>query len=222
MHSNNYATGEVNGTTTIIGGFAGEVNKNPLSSSQLIISNNYATGNVTGIETWSGVNIQVGGFIGFVYSGIIKNNYATGAVKGSRRVGGLIGDVFEAQVENSYATGAVEGNSGVGGLIGWINSTPLFKAEVKNSYATGAVKGNDKVGGFLGFLGENTTISNSFQTDKKIFLMNMPEVGFVLDGVKIISASGQIKEDFTAWNFSTIWASFSGTNWPTLQNMGLK
>jgi hypothetical protein len=101
-------------------------------------------------------NYMVGGLVGINNSGTVSNSYATGTVRGvCYCIGGLVGENYEATVSNSYATGAVSGNSHVGGLAGYNVGT------VSNSYATGAVSGSSYVGGLLGFT-HHASVTNTY------------------------------------------------------------
>ena len=78
------------------------------------ITNCYVAGVVTGREGY----VSVGGLCGF-NEGTINNCYATGAVTGNADVGGLVGYNYSGSISNCYATGLVSGSSyDVGGLVG--------------------------------------------------------------------------------------------------------
>lgn len=106
------------------------------------IDNCYSKGTVNG-------NNQVGGLIGYTFSGDISISkcFSSVSVSGNESVGGLVGQLTGAIIENCYATGQVDGNKYVGGLVGslWHNSS-----DIRNSYSTGAVSGTSNVGGLLG------------------------------------------------------------------------
>jgi len=104
--SNSYATGDVIGGDSTMGGL--------VSFNKGIISSSFATGDVTGIG-------NLAGLVG-INSGEISNSYAIGDVTGDNAVGGLVG-INEymgtaGYIYNSFSTGHVDGESGVGGLVG--------------------------------------------------------------------------------------------------------
>ena len=139
--SNCYATGNVTGMGSLIGGLVGGGNAD--------FTNCYAAGNVTGVE-------KIGGLVGD-NSGQVSNSYSTGNVNGiGDYVGGLVGWNYYGTVSNSYVTGDVNGVTNVGGLVGWNDGT------VSNSYATGSISGVNDIGGLVGYNGD--TISNCYAT----------------------------------------------------------
>jgi hypothetical protein len=141
---NSYATGDVTGNDNV-GGLVGV--------SQGTITNSlYATGDVTGSGEY------IGGLVGWLEAGaIISNSYAkTGTVYGTNNVGGLVGSSAGA-ITNSQATGVVMGNNNVGGLVGWESI-----GTVTNSYAAGEVVGTFYVGGLVG--NSSASIINSYAT----------------------------------------------------------
>ena len=108
---NCYVTGTVSGST-IIGGVAG-------SKSGGTVENCYSNCTING-------NASVGGVVGS-NSGTIVNCYNTGAVSQTGsvgNVGGVVGYNYTGMVENCYNTGAVTGSGSiVGGVVGANNST---------------------------------------------------------------------------------------------------
>jgi hypothetical protein len=163
----------------------------------------------------------------------ISNSYATATVilllgyyNDAPSSGGLVGSAFYTSISNSYATGNVAVNGGApygGGLVGYADN-----ASISNSYATGNVNvvwmvehNSFYAGGLVGDA-ENTTISNSYQTDKQVTQNGSLVDGYLPAGVTRISAAGQAQNAFTGWAFGTIWATFSGTDWPVLLNVGVK
>ncbi|MBI9032259.1 T9SS type A sorting domain-containing protein [bacterium] len=147
IYGNCYATGNVSGSSRV-GGLIG--NQGSPGWGYSGVRNCYATGNVDGDDN------DVGGLIGFQYTGTTSNSYATGDISGSSLVGGLVGILSSGTVNNSYATGNVNGDY-AGGLIGYLWTGGI----ASNSYATGGVTGSSHVGGLIGFLNSGT-VNNSF------------------------------------------------------------
>ncbi|HOW29614.1 MAG TPA: GLUG motif-containing protein [archaeon] len=77
--SSSYATGDVNGKK-YVGGFAGYNDGSDSAAGTLNISNSYSLGDVTRI---SGLDQNIGGFVGFNKKGAIINSYSTGSVSGN-------------------------------------------------------------------------------------------------------------------------------------------
>jgi len=197
------ATGDVTGAgmggpTDYIGGLVGY--------SEGDITNSSATADVSG-------RTNVGGLVGWQYTGAITNSFATGEIIGSNDIGGLVGYSNDS-ITNSYATGGVTGTAGeVGGLAGYSGDT------ITNSYATGAVNGTeDYVGGLVGFA--YGAIINSHATG----MVNGTElvgglVGENWEAVENSYASGNVTgEDYIgglvgrAGEFTTIDSSFARGN----------
>jgi hypothetical protein len=118
------------------------------------------------VEISGGMN--VGGLVGWMYSGLIENCYVTGIINGiDSRVGGIAGQVnmlfddLEVQIINSISTANVSGVDMVGGLVGY-NSNGV----VTDSYSTGAVIGDGYgVGGLVGWLsGEKSKVNKCHAT----------------------------------------------------------
>ena len=126
--SNSYATGNILGSSNIVGGFAGENNGS--------ITNCFATGNVEGFNT------QIGGFVGR-NAGKITNAYATGNTQGNKIVGGFVGHILPyyervSEISNCYSTGNVRlGRMTVGGFIGYSNGANII---VNNYYSNEACR----------------------------------------------------------------------------------
>jgi hypothetical protein len=190
------------------------------------ISNSYATGAVSCSSSYA--YAYAGGLVGEAYNSKITNSYATGNVSSSSSssyaiAGGLVGYAYNTTISNSYATGAVSSSSSsssyaiAGGLVGDAG----YNTTISNSYATGAVSSSSSssayAGGLVGLDNNNTTITNCFQPNTGVTIngqtgqeSNLPA------GVTRISAAGQAQNAFTGWAFGTIWATFSGTDWPLL------
>lgn len=154
---NNYATGNIEGITSIgglVGGTAAGSNNTP----KLHITNSYATGNVTGEDS-------VGGLVGTTSTGkIVSNSYSSGTITGVTKVGGLVGN-NGGIINNSYSTSNIIGDTRVGGLVG-DNGSGAWSGNggtIDNSYSSGSVTGITDVGGLVGFQGAGTSaITNSY------------------------------------------------------------
>jgi hypothetical protein len=147
-----YSTGNVSGSSAIVGGLVGY-------NYSSTVSNCYSTGSVTESN-----NYYAGGLVGDNNgSALVSNSYSTCSVSGSSYVGGLVGyNGNSSMVSNSYSTGSVTGvnvNSWyVGGLLGLNES-----ATVNNCFSTGSVTTADVrfMGGLVGY-GTSSTVNNSF------------------------------------------------------------
>jgi filamentous hemagglutinin family protein len=119
---NSYATGNVTGTDSKVGGLVG-------MNSQGTVENSYATGNVK-------ADSMVGGLIGDHWDGPLSNSYASGAVTitstTDTRIGGLIGSNYDGTITNSYWD---SDSSGVANGMGANNNGQSVTA-VQSSTAT--------------------------------------------------------------------------------------
>jgi len=117
---NCYATGNVNATSSYVGGLVG--------SSRGDITNCYATGSVTGTNSSSAC---IGGLVGRVDSSV-KNCFSTGDVISSMsNTGGIAGECYTT-IANCYVlgnvqstgrhVGAIAGNDGFVGSVSIVNS----------------------------------------------------------------------------------------------------
>ncbi|MDL2288347.1 S-layer homology domain-containing protein [Oscillospiraceae bacterium OttesenSCG-928-F05] len=114
--TNCYATGAAaGGDYAFVGGLVGNVGSNSN------ITNCYATGDAVG-GAWAKVGGLAGASGGTVVNSYATGD-ATGGANGSTNVGGLVGYIFSGSATNCYATGAVTGGDGayIGGLVG-VNS----------------------------------------------------------------------------------------------------
>ena len=150
--NNSYAGGSVTASSHYVGGLVGYNNT--------AITNSYANVTVT-----SGDNARdIGGLVGYNYSGNIIGGHAAGDVSGgtgSGQIGGLVGwSNSNANITNSYASGHVSGGSNsyqIGGLVG--NTSGV----VSSSYASGAVTGGDNSSAVGGLVGQNNgSVSNAY------------------------------------------------------------
>ncbi len=103
---------------------------------------------------------NVGGLVGWNWSGSIANSYTTGNVNGYYYIGGLVGQNYNSgSIANSYASVSVSGGGqGAGGLVGYNNSS----SSIDNSYATGSVNGALSAGGLVGINSRWSRIDNSY------------------------------------------------------------
>jgi len=189
---NAYATGNVVGLSSDVGGLVGR--QDQPNGGSAVIRNSYASGNV---KAWSGV----GGLLGSNRTGTVMDAHATGTVTGSNVVGGLIGDDAGGSISKSYASGAVTGGSNLGGLIG---DAHLFAA-ISDSYATGSVSSDPKrgnqlaVGGFVGDL-QDSSIDRSYASGNVkggagtggLIGVVTPDGGYAGSSVSNVYASGSV------------------------------
>jgi hypothetical protein len=181
--SNSYATGNVSGAGSYVGGLVG-INFHGT------IGNSYATGNVSAADGYAG------GLVAGNFEGGITTSYATGNVTGmGNAIGGLVGySVLAAISLRSYATGTVSGTAGrnnIGGLVGvqrpsstisnelrhgqrqryrlrhqhrWTRTGFNYYGSINSSYATGSVSGaNHSIGGLVG-QNNGGPINNTYAT----------------------------------------------------------
>jgi hypothetical protein len=152
---NCFATGNVSGAGTSMGGFIGGISQNGGS-----IQNSYATGNVSTTLSLS----TIGGFIGRLQAGTLTNCYATGNVSGGSTAGGFIGH-NQSTIGKSYSTGTV--SIGAGGVVGGFAGSNE-RGNISNCYSTSNVHksspGNStgSAGGFVGRNHNGSTITNTY------------------------------------------------------------
>jgi hypothetical protein len=146
----------------------------------------HSASSVTGYE-------QVGGLVGFLWSGRILDCNAVASVVGTSRVGGLVGR-NSGQITNCFASGTATGTKGVGGLMGgcWSGGRvsncsadvsvvgeddvgglvgTFYDGVITNCTSSGDVSGDDSVGGLAGStnssaLGDLATVSTCYSTSK--------------------------------------------------------
>ncbi|WP_370679932.1 filamentous hemagglutinin N-terminal domain-containing protein [Comamonas sp. GB3 AK4-5] len=163
--TNAYATGNVTGNGTSIGGLVGSSAAN---GGTAIISHAYATGNVTGPS-------HTGGLVGTLSAGgagatsSITHAYATGRVQGGAYAGGLlgyntVGSNGVTHIEQAYATGAVSGTTITGGLVG-LNYANGGTVRIRNTYWDRASTGKAGVGEGASENGGTLDINNNAAID---------------------------------------------------------
>lgn len=125
---NSYATGNVTGTGSEVGGLVG---KQEFYAG--VQSSYYATGTVMGTS-------NVGGLVGLSTGwSTISDCYATGSVIATgTEIGGLVGN---GSVANSYFTGSVTGAGRVGGVLGIGSVSHCFSTGVATTTTAGDVAG---------------------------------------------------------------------------------
>ncbi|MBR4775518.1 MAG: DUF1735 domain-containing protein [Bacteroidales bacterium] len=133
-----YATGNMEGTGHMGGGFIGVIGKDGITVN---IDQCFSTGNVT-MPTESGNWAHVGGFVGTLNSEggklNISNCYSTGAIATRRYSGGFVGTIFSKpatlNITNSYTTSDI---SGVAVRDGWkADGTACSAADIEAGLAT--------------------------------------------------------------------------------------
>jgi hypothetical protein len=192
-----YATGDVVGTSTDIGGFAGDIMDTTVTYS-------YATGDVSSGE-------KMGGFVGDVDGALISYSYSTGNVTGdgdSFAVGGFAGDTEDGisnsrtVISNSYATGSVTAGGGEdGGFIGEASYTDLI-----NVYSSGSVDTSGAAnGGTLGSDDGNNTYSAVYwDRDTAGLSSDCDDIGCSNIDSKSTSEM-KVLSTYVGWDFITIW-----------------
>jgi hypothetical protein len=165
---NSYATGEVNGTSSGVGGIAGSI------GFYSIITKSYFIGSVSAIGGGAG---GLAGSIGF-YS-IIINSYSMGSVSGNNsNLGGIAGGVGgNSAITDSYSTSEISAmaedpfsGSYVGGIAGAVRQDSI----ITRSYSTGNVGSainevypdsvGEYVGGIAGMLDRRSSVTQSYST----------------------------------------------------------
>ena len=188
--SNSYATGDVTGGRSSIGGLVGQ----NAETSRIVDS--YATGNVKANNSTQ----NIGGLVGWNNAGTISGSHASGTVTASGvSVGGLVGNNggAAASITNSYATGDVNGgpvSQGVGGLAGSNSGT------ISGSHATGNVRGEiagGLVGGNAGLITDSFSSGNVFGSYAAGGLVGQMDGGSILDSRASGNVTGGADYDFT-------------------------
>ncbi len=103
--TNVYASGNVSGTGSYVGGLVG------IMQSSGTLTSAYSAGSVTGNE-------EVGGLVGFIWNGNVTNAYSSANVTGSIDVGGLVGLTLFASLVNSFWDTQTSGQATSAGGIG--------------------------------------------------------------------------------------------------------
>ena len=165
LSGNSYATGNVYGTGSEIGGLIGHNYGAITATAQGQI---YASGSVTG----SGSGNYVGGLIGYNDTGgaltnVVAMNPTVNAPNKSY-VGGITG-YSRNSISNSYSTGNITGLNQVGGISGMSNTATAITA----SYNTGNVTGNTNVGGIIGNTTSTTILTDVYSNAAIIGVTNV-------------------------------------------------
>ncbi|EFV79047.1 hypothetical protein HMPREF1013_00676 [Bacillus sp. 2_A_57_CT2] len=112
-------------------------------------------------STGSNVGILVGYLHKSTGLGIIENCYTTGFVSGSSNIGGLVGYTYSGSVDNCFSHANVTGLSYVGGLVGRsIANVPINKS-LSTGKVIGPNSDN-YAGGLIGFHQTPDYVTNSF------------------------------------------------------------
>ncbi len=192
-----------------------------IGSSRGNISNSFTLGNVIGdVDHSSAGNDNLGGLVGYVYSGSISKSLVKGNVSGTTKLGGLVGRFDGTSITQSYANGNVTGNYYgdpadevgnfyIGGLVGYA------KGSVSESYASGIVKGmaEDPVytGCLIGYVDGSLTIDDSYFDNEKCSLGIEGKKGSKTAGATIANSSGKTTAEmqdemaFANWDFANTW-----------------
>ncbi len=152
-------SGQVSGHSKV-GGFAGYLNTNALSSMVSLSATNAASGSVLAADE------HTGGLIGYMANGFLS--YASSVLpvsstsnSGTSNVGGLIGYLGAGRIQKCSSTGTVTNNtSGAGTVAGLVAN--FQGGTISTSYSTGAVSatsGSGQFGGLVGIMVGGTTIN---------------------------------------------------------------
>lgn len=199
------ALGDVTGSDQV-GGFAG------IYEGTSTVTYSEAYGDVTG-------STYVGGFIGSG-GGAVSNASSFGDVTGFYYVGGFLGS-GSGTIRYSRAMGSVTTSvSGdtvkVGGFIGEVNGSMT----VVHSYSTGLVSagvGSSDMGGFIGYKTLTSTISASkCYWDKDSSGLSTSVGGSEVSGQD--TPNMYLEGTYSGWDFTAIWNSPAGIQYPTLRN----
>ena len=208
-----YSTANVKGDD-IVGGLLG--------SSYGDVSYSYATGNVNGEDMGtlsSAGHDNLGGLIGYAYSGSISKSFALGNVSGTTKVGGLVGRFDGTSITDSYANGEVTGyyygdpadqvgNMQIGGLVGY------GKGTLNRTYSSGNVVGDESDPFYTGCLvggstSDRMTITSSYYDSSVCKSLNATgdEEGFItVNGTPgRTTAAMQTQSTFAGWDFADVW-----------------
>ncbi|MFA6996332.1 MAG: GLUG motif-containing protein [Defluviitoga sp.] len=101
---------------------------------------------------------DVGGLVGYVYSGTINNCSVSGNIVADNNVGGLVGGNFTGIIELNRTDVTIQGKSHIGGLVGH------NRGKIINNCASGDVQSDIYTGGLVGY--NRGEIENCFSTGK--------------------------------------------------------
>jgi hypothetical protein len=212
-----------------VGGLVGMNNQGTIFSSNSI-------GNIYGI---GGV---IGGLVGYIELGEITNCFSNSVVTGRNSVGTLIGSGFQSIVVESYSTGSAIGEESVGGMIGLDESGTFENCYSLSNITRISDSSETSFGGFIGYTEGWTDINNSYSIGRVIYedTSNPTNKGFSGDAINgynnfwdmntslqttsddgaIGLTTEQMKDpnNFTDWDFDTIWDINEGTTYPYLRN----
>ncbi|MFF2092204.1 beta strand repeat-containing protein, partial [Paenibacillus sp. NPDC058174] len=196
------ASVSVKGNGSHVGGLIGASLNSP--NAAFAVTDSYAEGDVQGLD------IYVGGLIGFMFMGVVERSYASGNVAGATETGGLIGTAYAGSiVRDSYALGKVSGDGTVGGFIGHI-----YESDISRSYSMGTVTGNNNVGGFAGYTYNWTSSQLYWNSDAY-----GSAFGFSSRSITGISGNSLLKAaSYGGFDFSSKWAIAEGKSYPYLRD----
>jgi hypothetical protein len=221
-----YATGNVNGSDSAVGGLIGRLDGGYVQKS-------YATGAVNNDANTTAMG--VGGLVGINNGGSIYYCYSSGTVKGFSKLGGLAGindtipdkDYGNGHIYDSYSVSDVIGVEGyLGGLVGRNTGT------IERSYSVGTVKYTSAgVPGYYGstFVGGNSSGEVLNCLWDTTIVGHSKGIGSGLaanDGGTVTASWGMSTSDMknslnyttSGWDFSTVWST-TGEHYPYLRNM---
>ena len=208
-------------------GLAGQFNNSTMDHifvSGDIVSESPWTGGVTGSASDASIhnvvaNVTVqsdshaGGLAGSVFRSRIRHSYTEGSIAGGERIGGLIGSYngSGAAVADCYSHASVTGNNRVGGLIGYMQTGFVFR-----TFSTGPVAGSgENIGGIIGLQDSGSTGFSLWDTHT-----SGRQTSAGGEGVTGRSTDQmQLKETFTAFNFSMLWNILEDEQYPVFRNL---
>ena len=180
-------------------------------------------GNIDGFGEGAGAgHDNLGGLVGYQYSGSISKSMALGNVSGTTNLGGLVGRFDGTKISQSYANGNVTGyyygdpadevgNYYIGGLVG------QAKGSLDEVYASGRVKGIEEepiyTGCIVGHVDGSLSVTKSYYDKTKCGLgIDGGEGDATVSGSPAKTTSEMLtQETFVDWDFTNTWKILKDT-----------
>ena len=198
-----YSIGHVKGEKNL-GGLVGSVRGN--------ISNSYAAGNVAGdAERSSADNDNLGGLVGYQYSGFISKSMALGNVVGSTKLGGLVGRFEGTSISQSYAKGDIGGKYYIGGIVGY------GQGEIEEVYASGNVSGFEMnpvyTGCIVGYVNGSLSVKKTYydKTRCNLGIDGGENAVSLIGNPAKTTEEMQTQSTYIDWDFANVWKIESNT-----------
>ena len=198
-----YSIGHVKGEKNL-GGLVGSVRGN--------ISNSYAAGNVAGdAERSSADNDNLGGLVGYQYSGFISKSMALGNVVGSTKLGGLVGRFEGTSISQSYAKGDIGGKYYIGGIVGY------GQGEIEEVYASGNVSGFEMnpvyTGCIVGYVNGSLSVKKTYydKTRCNLGIDGGENAVSLIGNPAKTTEEMQSQSTYIDWDFANVWKIESNT-----------